>query len=405
MRLNITSMIQQFSVYIDSLSGGNEYVSAVVVGLIGTSSMYAMREVPLRAFKFLKRQLSTSMIIESSSASYFSIVKLLVDGGVVGQSRSILLLNGRWGHGDLQNGVGYGRQFFIFRNRLIHIDHSFDSAGASEYVKKLLMVTVFGRSHAFFNKMIDDSVLDIDIKSTKLYSCEGEQVNYVTSIKRHNISNVILSQVNLDSIINRLNVFVKSKSWYEEHNVPYQLGILLYGPPGTGKTSLIKAIADHLNRDIVFVEDANSFSHACKYVKSDQLIVAEEADKFSVMTGLERDMDKDGVGMIASNIKRKGLGSVLTAMDGVLTNSGRVLIMTTNHPDRIDDAVKRPGRIDISIELSYLTVFTFNKLIFRFFGEGYNAESVTDKLTPATVQDCILRGLSAEQIINKFSNS
>ena len=59
----------------------------------------------------------------------------------------------------------------------------------------------------------------------------------------------------VNKIINRIDFFVKNKSWYELRGIPYQLGFLFYGPPGCGKTSTIKAIAKMLDRHIINVND------------------------------------------------------------------------------------------------------------------------------------------------------
>jgi chaperone BCS1 len=41
----------------------------------------------------------------------------------------------------------------------------------------------------------------------------------------------------------------------------------------------------------------------------------------------------------------------LNAIDGVRTADGRILFMTTNHKEKLDPALLRPGRADIHIEL------------------------------------------------------
>lgn len=37
-------------------------------------------------------------------------------------------------------------------------------------------------------------------------------------------------------------------------------------------------------------------------------------------------------------------------LDGVAASTGRVVILTTNYPKRLDEALKRPGRIDIKVK-------------------------------------------------------
>src|SRR5690349_13652291 len=58
------------------------------------------------------------------------------------------------------------------------------------------------------------------------------------------------SKVELLQIVDH---FMNKTSKYAIKGYPHKLGLLLYGPPGTGKTSLIKALANYTNRNIVSV--------------------------------------------------------------------------------------------------------------------------------------------------------
>ena len=57
------------------------------------------------------------------------------------------------------------------------------------------------------------------------------------------------------------------------------------------------------------------------------------------------------------------LSALLNAIDGVGSQEGRILIMTTNHISRLDDALIRPGRVDKKVELGLAD----NKMIADLF--------------------------------------
>lgn len=66
-----------------------------------------------------------------------------------------------------------------------------------------------------------------------------------------NFNNIFFDQKK--QLIDKLNFFEKNFDWYKYEGHPYTFGIGLHGPPGTGKTSIIKCIANKLNRHIVII--------------------------------------------------------------------------------------------------------------------------------------------------------
>uniref|UniRef100_A0A1U7W0R0 LOW QUALITY PROTEIN: probable mitochondrial chaperone bcs1 n=1 Tax=Nicotiana sylvestris TaxID=4096 RepID=A0A1U7W0R0_NICSY len=146
-------------------------------------------------------------------------------------------------------------------------------------------------------------------------------------------------------------------------------GYLLYGPPGTGKSSLIAAIANYLKFDVYDLEFSNITSDAdlrrllMSTKNRSYILVIEDIDcsidlpdrtKNRAVYGHSRSRDQD----------RLTLGGLLNFIDGLWSSIGdeRVIIFTTNHKEKLDPALLRPGRMDKHIHMSYLTIESFKVL-------------------------------------------
>ncbi|MBM4076741.1 MAG: AAA family ATPase [Planctomycetes bacterium] len=87
---------------------------------------------------------------------------------------------------------------------------------------------------------------------------------------------------------------------------------------------------------------------------------------------------------------------LLNAIDGVAAGEGRILISTTNHIDRLDPALIRPGRIDRQELIGYADRDQLRRLFVRFFGDhdaamaDYFAESLPDGVIPMSMAQSYL---------------
>ncbi len=114
------------------------------------------------------------------------------------------------------------------------------------------------------------------------------------------------------------------------------------------------------------------------------LIAIEDVD--AVFTGREGGEKRPGV----------SFSGLLNAIDGVAAQEGRALVMTTNHKERLDPALIRPGRADVHTELGLVSAATARRLFERFFpGERDLAEAFERRLgdqqhSPAQIQGWLL---------------
>jgi chaperone BCS1 len=62
------------------------------------------------------------------------------------------------------------------------------------------------------------------------------------------------------------------------------------------------------------------------------------------------------------------LSGLLNAIDGNASQEGRLLIMTSNNPDALDDALTRPGRIDKKVYFGNMTKAAGKSIFMRLIG-------------------------------------
>lgn len=218
--------------------------------------------------------------------------------------------------------------------------------------------------------------------------------------------NLFFEQKNM--FMQKMNFFLENKDWYYEKGIPYTLGIGLYGPPGTGKTSLIKAIAQHTKRHIIclpmklfktrkqlyrfFYESRYNRKHVKDSIDFDKkIVVIEDIDCLgdivlkreyrskkknvsSTMYKKERtyeyDSDNNEHEKTVIKIEQPDpitLDDILNMWDGIRETPGRILIITSNHYDRLDPALTRPGRIDIEMEMTKLSKKTLSEIYFHLY--------------------------------------
>lgn len=140
----------------------------------------------------------------------------------------------------------------------------------------------------------------------------------------------------------------------------------MHGPPGTGKTHLARAIASSTNSSVLVVNGPELSSAYHGETEAKLRDVFKEAREKSPCIVVLDEIDalvprrEDGAG---GEVEKRVVATLLTILDGMederIATAGcedRVVVIgTTNRPNAIDPALRRPGRFDREIEIgSYL---------------------------------------------------
>ncbi|KAL5790962.1 hypothetical protein ACOSQ2_005850 [Xanthoceras sorbifolium] len=171
-------------------------------------------------------------------------------------------------------------------------------------------------------------------------------------------------------IMEDLERFVKRKEFYRRVGKAWKRGYLLYGPPGTGKSSLIAAMANYLNFDIYDLEltdlrGNNELRKLLIATENRSILVVEDIDcSIELQDRLAAEARAAAIAMTPNRVRpglnqgnQVTLSGLLNFIDGLWSSCGdeRIIVFTTNHKERLDPALLRPGRMDVHIHMSYCT--------------------------------------------------
>ena len=239
-----------------------------------------------------------------------------------------------------------------------------------------------------------------------------------------------------EKVLAQIDFFLQNREWYDTYGIPYTLGIGLYGPPGTGKTSFIKALMNHVNdrhlinmpisiiqtksqlheyyyesrfcelnrpnsigfdKKIIIIEDidcagdivmernpglkpplpvtANNISDEyCDITLNERLHTLDTDIQKSVKEQIVAETQKIVAKMTPPSEDRITLDDILNLWDGIRETPGRILVITSNHYAKLDTAIRRPGRIDITLGMENASREIIADMFMHFYNKPVDTE-------------------------------
>ncbi|KAK0192317.1 hypothetical protein F5146DRAFT_497906 [Armillaria mellea] len=284
---------------------------------------------------------------------------------------------------------------------------------------EVLSISVVARNNTILKQVVLEAKREFEAEAVhriQIYFADFfGSWRWTDSRHKRPMGSIVLNPGVKEMLLNDTRDFLRSEKWYADRGIPFRRGYLLHGVPGSGKSSLIHAIAGELMLDIYVVSLSSSWisdstlTTLMGRVPARCILLLEDLDA-AFTRSVSRDKNSNGNpegnddgdndqsdipnGPPTSSRSRRhqrdqlsevntlSLSGLLNALDGVAAAEGRLLFATTNHLERLDPALSRPGRMDVWIEFKNASKWQAEALFRNFFPSLEESASSRGDLTP-----------------------
>lgn len=347
----------------------NPIILGTLTVLGAGSTMFFIKDVPKQAFKWLSRRIVYTMEITNESPIYE-----WVRAWVGEQTKKARFVEGRIVPPEPGEAIPYGgartSKFFLAPRGFCLIRYRGHRVAtwvwrenlqfSNNYRETFTFQTVFGGRKLFEQLLIDAHAYASNKNSdtVEVWTPDGREWRLADRKIARPASSLCLTD-DVSEIFDDVKKFLAERKWYAELGIPYRRGYLLHGPPGNGKSSVAHAMASELKVGINVV-NLSSFG-------SDQALVDCLGNVPAGNILLLEDIDAAWSGREATKGNGLSFSGLLNALDGVVAKDGQIVVMTTNHLNKLDPALVRPGRADVQLKIDNATKEQASAMFQRFF--------------------------------------
>ncbi|XP_038892960.1 AAA-ATPase At3g50940-like [Benincasa hispida] len=275
-----------------------------------------------------------------------------------------------------------------------HYQISFDKKH-KDLVMKIYLEYILDRAKA----------IEEENRVVKLYALMGGYAIGDSIVLQNSCSfeNLAMDLKKKKELMDDLDRFMRRRDFYKRIGKAWKRGYLLYGPPGTGKSSLVAAMADYLKFNIYDLEltsvQTNSALRTMLLSTADRSIFVIEDIDCSAELHDRTNGGRDG------GDSQLTLSGVLNVIDGLWSSCGdaRIIVFTTNHKEKLDPALLRPGRMDMHVHMTYLTPSGFEILASNYLQINHHQrfKEIQDlimevEVTPAEIAEELMKSDDAD---------
>lgn len=384
--------------------------SAIFMGILGASfaglAAYLFRNVPIAIYNAFIRLYTVEITIRNDTVLFDYFSEMCADLIADKHTPSLNLISkkddfdgivseGAAEHSEWAITIAEGTFLFWKNFKPYIVQRVVREMEGSSRLHEEYKVRYLGRSKKDVQELVKELMkYKRSVLKTRIFAYSYAW-HSISSREKRPFNSIIMPSAQRNRLLKQVETFLEEKDFYIQLGIPYKHNILLHGPPGTGKTSTAIALAGQLNRDVYLlnlssIRTDESLIESIHRVPSNGVLLIEDIDATaSSLDRLERDKE--------SNKVRDGvsLSCLLNILDGALSSDGRIIIMTTNHLDRLDPAIVRPGRVDTNEYIDSLSGDSIKEFYLKFHNDEMAAELFVSlledqKITGAKLQQFFL---------------
>lgn len=355
----------------------NQIFYGVLASAVCTSALFLSRNLVKSLFRWGINNFTTSVTIYNSTPAYGVVLEWLYENKVFKKVRRIQVMgsdskyDGSFGQERENNGWVYfpsdGVHFLRYGIRWFTLVKSTQESKDKDRPESIEL-RCLGRTGGTLRYILEKAEQKV-VSDGKIKGMMWTNRYWQEKIDRYPrpLSSVILPDEQIDRIVADITEFRESKDWYVERGLTYKRGYMFSGPPGSGKTSLCFALCCHFNIPMYYLNlsamtsDETLLDAFNAINKEEAIVIIEDIDTFAVTKAREDKTDADilsaggeegkapaeGSPSITISMFGTSLSGLLNALDGITSKDGIIYIMTSNHPEKLDRALVRPGRVDV----------------------------------------------------------
>jgi chaperone BCS1 len=358
-------------------------VAGIVMGIITWG-----KGIPGRIWDVIKKLTTIDMRYNSDSPDYDAISRYITSNVIRDTfSRNFVFQTEtgfdeeKWREVAKQRGLtaGYGTHLGIYKGRPVLVRRFVDESSNTTKFKEHTIVVFLTRSkktvYRFAEEIARAAGTNVaGFENVPIHINADDYWSKMGKLPLRRIDSVFTANNAGERVVDAIREFESKKEEHHRLGLPHHTGIMLHGEPGCGKSSLIHAVATETERSIYYLNLGS--------VEADKQLtklLSGTRDWSKILLAIE-DIDAAGVKVNrnteqADGKKRKSKGeekspislsALLNVLDGILCPDGLVVIATTNHHERLDPALIRPGRFDHTIELGKLGYGDFLRMARMF---------------------------------------